>query len=404
MKNSKLPCGAAGSLQGVRVLLHGTDNAGSVASGFSSDMGADVIHMESAGEPDPSRYDDGVYEQNHRNQRSIALDIDTSEGKTIFLRLLKDRDIFIASSPNNKWAVSDEEMWEQNPALVIVHITGFGRSADPVWYTRPFTEEVGLAFSAVTARNGLPDQAYGTNTGFCARTAALYAVWGGLAAFYRAMATGEGESVDVAQVEVMWKAQSGDNYRYFNKGIVSKPTGNEDSMSACFRCFKCSDGEYVFIAMAGPAVIGKALAFFGFEYGSELFPKKMPWVVQGTEGAKLVTRAVEEFCAQRSSTEVDKQLSAAGIPCSVVLSYESAARDPHYIARNVFTEWKTADDKTVKGLGFMPKAHNDPGKLWKPAPVWGENNEEVLEHLGYSPEDISALYGKNIINKKRDHI
>lgn len=397
MKNSEHSC-CVGSLQGVRVLLCGSDSAGNVASGLLSDMGADVIHMESAGNPDPSRACGGVYEQNHRNQRSIAVDVDATKGKEIFLRLIKNRDIFIASSPNNEWKISDEEMWEQNPALVIVHITGFGRTADPVWYKRPFTEEVGLAFSAVTARNGIPGQAYGINKGFCAGTAAMYAVWGALAAYYRSMTTGEGESVDVAQVEVMWRAQSGDNYRYFNKGTVSGPKGNEDSIAACFRCFKCKDGEYVFIAMAGPAVIGKALQFFGYELGSELFPKG-PWVVQRTEGAKVITETVERYCAENDSAVALEQMTKAGIPCSLVMTYETATADPHYQARQVFAEWQTASGDTVKGVNFMPKTSKNPTVLCNSAPMWGESNEQVLDEIGYSAEEIEQLYAKSIIGK-----
>lgn len=58
-----------------------------------------------------------IIEAEHRNQRAI------------FLQLLAESDNFIEAPKAGqfeKWRLNDEVMWETNPRLVIVHVSGFG--------------------------------------------------------------------------------------------------------------------------------------------------------------------------------------------------------------------------------------------------------------------------------------
>jgi alpha-methylacyl-CoA racemase len=48
-------------------------------------------------------------------------------------------------------------------------------------------------------------------------------------------------------------------------------------------------------------------------------------------------------------------------------------------------------EQPVRQLGVPVKLSRTPGGVHAPAPALGENTREVLEALGYSPDDAAAL-------------
>ena len=69
-----------GSMEGVRVLGVGTNIAGPVACTFFAEQGASVIQVESTKAPDMFRNMGNAWAIEHRNSRSIALDVRSEKG------------------------------------------------------------------------------------------------------------------------------------------------------------------------------------------------------------------------------------------------------------------------------------------------------------------------------------
>ena len=121
MKRSELP--AFGNMCGIRVITTGTNIAGPVAGTFLAEQGADVIHVESTKSPDMLRRMGRAWTQEHRNVRSLALNIPSPQGRALFLRLLADADVLIEASKAgqyDKWGLSDETlrtMWAAPPLI-----------------------------------------------------------------------------------------------------------------------------------------------------------------------------------------------------------------------------------------------------------------------------------------------
>ena len=88
MKRAELP--SFGNLNGIRVVTTGTNIAGPVAATFLAEQGAEVIHIESTKAPDMLRRMGRAWTMEHRNGRSMALNIPDPEGKKIFLKLLEE--------------------------------------------------------------------------------------------------------------------------------------------------------------------------------------------------------------------------------------------------------------------------------------------------------------------------
>src|SRR5712692_11501436 len=87
-------------LHGLRVLELGHIVAGPSAGLLLADLGADVIKVERPGEGDQSRTmpagTSGNFHFLNRNKRSIAIDLKgSSEGRELFLRLVKASDVVI---------------------------------------------------------------------------------------------------------------------------------------------------------------------------------------------------------------------------------------------------------------------------------------------------------------------
>lgn len=395
-----------GPLQGVRVAHASQSIAGPFVCQIMAEFGADVIWLENSLVMDIARADTGMtIEQDRRNQRNLCLNIPSPEGKEIFLKLMEETDIFLEASKAgqyDKWGLTDEVLWEHNPALVIVHISGFGQTGDADTIKRPAYDSVGQAFGCLMRMNGFADRPPVSAMPFLGDylTASLASTTA-LAALHRAKQTGKGESVDLAQFEAMMRCQLNYPLDDLNYGLKFTREGNHSSFRAGLGTYRCMDGE-IHIFIVGMGVLKKGLPFLGLEFGSKEFPADQPVVLPDTPGGNLLEEKLIEFCQTHTVDDAEKQLIAHGIPCSKIMDYVSAYKHPHYKAREVFTEWDTVDDRHIIGVNVIPKLKNEPGRIWRGAPTIGMDNEDILTDLGVSAEKIQELYDKQIIVKKNN--
>jgi L-carnitine CoA-transferase len=82
------------------------------------------------------------------------------------------------------------------------------------------------------------------------------------------------------------------------------------------------------------------------------------------------------------------------------MTYADLLATDHWNMRESFTSWQSNHGFEMKGVSPMPKMKNRPGQVWRGAPGLGMDNEEVLTELGYSEDEIAAMYEKGIINKR----
>lgn len=200
-----------GPLQSLRVAHSSVSVAGPFCAALMADLGADVIWIENPYGPDVTRAGYGYSIQgDRRNQRTVSLDISKGAGTEAFLAMLKTRDIFIeASKPGQyeRWGLTDETMWEANPALVIVHISEFGQTGDPRYVPRPSFDPIAQAFGGMMFCNSTPGtKATPANFLVADYYSGYMAAVSALVAYVRARETGIGDSIDVAQFEAVMRS------------------------------------------------------------------------------------------------------------------------------------------------------------------------------------------------------
>ncbi len=124
-------------LEGIRVLDLGISTAGPYAARFLADLGAEVIKVEPLdGENSRSlglRYGDAGYlfHVNNYNKKSLALKVQSREGRELFLELAAVSDVVIenfAAGTMDKWGIGFEACRAVNPAIVYCSAKGFGES------------------------------------------------------------------------------------------------------------------------------------------------------------------------------------------------------------------------------------------------------------------------------------
>ncbi len=127
------------------------------------------------------------------------------------------------------------------------------------------------------------------------------------------------------------------------------------------------------------------------------FPPGIQLALHGTPAGKKLEEGIQKFCDAHPAEEVDKIFMEAEVPCSIILNVAMAENNPHYLAREVFAEWEDPQYGKIKGVNTMPRFKNNPGKIWRGAPLYGQDNDDVLREFGYNDEQIEELYQKGVV-------
>ena len=71
-------------------------------------------------------------------------------------------------------------------------------------------------------------------------------------------------------------------------------------------------------------------------------------------------------------------------------------------AREDIVEWESVKGTKIRAVAPLPKMKNNPGKVWAPCPAFGQHNEEILDELGFTPEEIATMYEEGAIRNDPD--
>lgn len=394
---------AFGNLEGLKVVYSAVEIAGPVAAELMAEWGADVTWIENTFTGDSMRDTTYVKELERRNQRSLSLNIFSDEGKEVFFKLIKDADIFIESSKGPAFAkrgITDELMWEHNPSLVIVHVSGYGHYGVEERVNRAAYDQTAQAFSGYLSQNGTEEQPMIASPYTGDYFTSLMIVSSSLAALHKAQKTGIGESIDVAMYEVMLRMGAYYMMDYLNAGIKYPRAGARHQNLCGIGVYKCKDG-FLSLCLYGAKQNQAILERIGLGHlwGTEEYPEGTSALWLDGPKAELIEQKLEEYLLTQPVDDVEKDFSDCKIAANKVMTFDEIVEHPHFLAREAFVEWETIEGKKVKGPNIFPKFKNNPGQIWRPMPTLGMDTEDILSNLGYSSEQIQELSEKGIIKK-----
>jgi CoA:oxalate CoA-transferase len=114
----------------------------------------------------------------------------------------------------------------------------------------------------------------------------------------------------------------------------------------------------------------------------------------------MVHQALEEWVlSQDSVKEVERLLDKQNVPCMRARTIEELVdNDPHIIARDMTPVVEQPFIGPMKMIGSPIKMSETPSCIRGYSPLLGEHNDKVLSDiLGYSKEQVNALYDANVI-------
>lgn len=397
-----------GNLQDLKVVNAASVVAGPFMCELFAEQGADVIQVENTRIPDMYRLWPQSWSMERRNQRSMSLDIPSEEGRRVLFRLIEDADMLVESSKGGtwaKWGLTDEVLWEVNPALVIVHISGFGLTGHPDYLRRASFDSIGQAFSGFLAINGFPDPLppYVTKPYTGDFITGLFGAWSALAATLRARQTGTGESIDLAQFETLVRIQASYLTNGLNKDVQTPRMGNLDAVGACNGTERCSDG-WVFIAVGGATAVRNLVTLFDLD-GDPDFEGTIQSITRDKpERARKFVERLEAYCAARTVAQVDAELAPLGVAVSPIMTYQMMREHPHYQQRGVFETWQdVATGEQITGAAPVPRFRNNPSRTVRSGAPFGFDTDDVLAEHGFSPDEISALRADGVVGAPAEH-
>lgn len=404
-----------GPLQGVKILSTGSVIAQPFAAVLAAQWGAEVIQVENPRVPDvwrtvglgiPARDGSTVsasFLAERRNEFNVLLDMSQPEGKELFLKLAERADIWMESSKPGtypKWGLTDEVVHERNPRLVITHVSGYGQDGDPSYLGRASYDMIGQAFGGTMYQTGFPDNPPTRAAPWMADyITALFCLSSTLAAFHHALATGEGQSIDIAQFEAIHAILGGTMVEYFQLGTVRERSGNKSPAFQPYDVYDCSDGSVV-IAAPAPTIHEKVCRLLELDHTDAYWANARLEIneVNGLEFDALL----RGWCEERTMNDVIETLNEQGIPCAPILSAKTAAEDPHYQTRGVHTEWEDDQVGHLRGTGVAPRFSATPAAIWRGTGAAGADNAAVFgELLGYSESELASLAEKGVIDPRR---
>ena len=374
-----------------------------IAKGLG-DHGATVVHVESAKRVDILRsappYKDGVRDINrtqffgnfNSSKLGMALDLSTEGGRTLARKLAAWADVVIESfTPGTmeRHGLGWETLSEGRRDLIMLRTCLRGQTGPEASFTGFGSQ--GAALAGLHGVTGWPDRPpagpYGAYTDFINPRYGL-AVLG--AALYERARSGQGQLIDLSQVEVGIQFVAPLVLDYAVNGRVAPPAGH-DSRTACPHGVYAVAGVERYIAIAcETAEQWRALrdlaGLEGFEGGEfETF--------EGRRAAReRIDEALRAWCAAEDGHALAARLKAAGVPASAVLRPSDLYADAQLAQRGFFVTLEHPLMGPTPYDGLATIFSETPGVLSKAAPLLGEDTHYVLtELLGVSADELAEF-------------
>ncbi|SDU10249.1 MULTISPECIES: CaiB/BaiF CoA transferase family protein [Pseudomonas] len=386
-------------LSGLKVIELGTLIAGPFASRICGEFGAEVIKIESPDGGDPLRKWRKLYEGTSlwwfvqaRNKKSLTLNLKHPDGLAILKKLLAEADILIENfRPGvlEKLGLGWDVLHALNPKLVMVRLSGFGQTGP--MKDQPGFGAVGESMGGLRYITGFEDRPpVRTGISIGDSIAALWGVIGALMALrHREVNGGQGQVVDVALYEAIFAMMESMVPEFDVFGFIRERTGNIMPGITPSSIHTSADGKHVQIGANGDAIFKRFMLVIGRE---DLANDPVLASNDGRDSRRdEIYGVIDRWVNSQSLDTVLTQLNQADVPVSRIFSAEDMFSDPQYLAREMFLQAKLPDGKDFKMPGIVPKLSETPGDCAWVGPQLGEHNAQVLNDLGYDPQQIAKL-------------
>lgn len=374
--------------------------AGPYAGSLLGDLGCDVIKVEPPGggdsvrgqNPQHSGYSP-TFRVLNRNKRSITLNLRAPEGRAILLRLLEKADILIENfrpGTRKRLGFDYEQLAAINPRLVHCSITAFGQSGP--YADRPGFESIGQALSGMLSLVTELDRPRIGGLSIAAHATGLFAVYGILAALIARGNSGRGQFVDASLLQGSMGFAESHFAEFLNGGAAVTPRNFQRGR---LFCLLARDDLPLVVHLSGHQKSWEALAQAVERRdfcGNPMFATARDRAANHDE---LLGVLQDEF-RRRPRADWLERLEVVDVSAAPIYAASEVFGDPQVRHLGLPREIRHSTAGTSRLIGNGVNLSDTPARLG-PAPLLGENTDEVLRDLGFDRTDIEKLRTGGVI-------
>ena len=402
---------AAGTLPlaGLRIIDLTMGWAGPTAARHLGDLGAEIIKVEACQYPDWWRGTDlrasfiaaQQYEKipwfqlMNRNKLGITLDLTQADGVALLKRLVAEADVVIenySSEVLGKLGVDYGVLQAVNPGLVMLSMPAFG--SNNAWsacrgYGSTLEQASGLPTITGFAEDPptMNQTAYGDPIGGFNAAAAL------MVALLHRQATGEGQNIDLSQVECMLPLVAPSLLEQSATGRTPPRNGNRHQSHVPQGCFRCAgDDAWIAVSVTSDAMWRSLCDLLNQPALADLT------ALQRRDRQDMLESLIAAWSVDRDPDAAMAILQERGIAAGAVRTPLALVDDPHLVARGF---WRRLDRPFI-GEHWQSSAAFRQGPDAYPvrhvAPTLGQHNEAILMgRLGLTREALDHLATAGVI-------
>lgn len=397
-------------LAGVRIIDFTWVVAGPVATRILADHGAEVIKIERRDALDFGSRRGGLTGNLNRGKQSIVIDMNTARGVELAKQLIAAADVVVdnfSARVMRHWGLDYEGLRRIKPDIIAVSMSGFGHSG-------PWRDYVsyGPTLQALSGHSLLmrhPDhQPAGWGFSYSDMAGGYSGALAVLIALYHRRLTGEGQHVDLSQLENLTALLGPHLLSVLFDGeplCAALDNASQEMPSAPHGVYQCATlpgdaaarDRWCAIAVFGDGDWEKFCGALGYP----------AWTREprfATHAARAANRAaldayVESWTRAHSVEDVMRQLQTAGVAAGIVANAaDLCRRDPHLQARDYWVRIATPEGEMVELDGVPLKMSETPGAIESAGPLLGEHTDTVLRRvLGMNAGAVAELRAAKVV-------
>ena len=386
LRDDKLP------YEGIRVVEFAHMVMGPTCGMVLADLGAEVIKVEPVAGDNTRRLlgsGAGFFPMFNRNKKSIALDLQSPEGREAALRLVATADVVSENfKPGTmaKLGLDYASLSRLNERLIYVSHKGF---LPGPYDHRTALDEVVQMMGGLAYMTGRPGDPLRAGTSVNDIMGGMFGAIGAMAALALREKTGKGQEVQSALFEnnVFLVAQH--MMQFAVTGKPAAPMPGRISAWGVYDVFTVKEGEQIFLA----AVSDTQWALFcdAFGFGDLKADPRLKSNNDRVLARDWLIPILRSRLADRSATELSAIFERNALPFAPITRPEQLFDDPHLRQTGGLAPLSLPDGrKTVVPLLPLMLGGERPGVRLDP-PRLGEHGAALLRELGYSAEEITAL-------------